>query len=132
MDLKYFTDKKLAFALIKGGKVIYKSKKQRLAPLIFCLKKHKAQMRGATVFDKVVGRAAALLLIYGGVKKVMTPLISRGALIVLARGGAKVEYQKIVKCILNKEGDDLCPMEKMSQGKSSKEFAAMMKARNLF
>ena len=89
-------------------------------------------MRGSTVFDKVVGRAAALLMIYGGVKKVMTPLISRGALIVLKRGGAKVEYQKIVKCILNVKGDDLCPMEKMSRGKSSKEFAGIMKARNLF
>ena len=126
MDLKYFIDKKLAFALIKGGKVIYKSKKQRLAPLIFCLKKHKAQMRGATVFDKVVGRAAALLLIYGGVKKVMTPLISRGALIVLARGGAEIEYKKIVKRILNAAGEGLCPMEKMSRKKSPKELAKIL------
>jgi len=79
-------------------------------------------MRGATVFDKVVGRAAALLLIYGGVKKVLTPIISRGALTVLKRGGATIEYQKIVKNILNSSGTDLCPMEKLSQGKNAKKF----------
>ena len=127
MDLKYFNDKKLSFVLSKGDKIIYRSKKQRLIPLLFCLKKYKAQMRGALVFDKVVGRAAALLLLYGGVKKVITPLISRGALIVLKRGGAKVEYEKIVKCILNVKGDDLCPMEKMSRGKTVTQFAKTMR-----
>ena len=105
---------------------MYQSKKQRLEPLLFCLKKYKVQMRGATVFDKVVGRAAALLLVYGGVVKVLTPIISRGGLLVLRRGGAIVEYQKIVKNILNQAGDDLCPMEKLSQKKAPKEFIAML------
>ena len=127
MDLKYFTDKKLAFALVKDNKIIYRSKKQRLASLLFCLKKHKAQMRGAMVFDKVVGRAAALLIVYGGVKKVLTPLISHGALAVLKRGGAKIEYQKIVKNILNRTGDDLCPMEKLSMGKTIQQFCRLLK-----
>ena len=84
-------------------------------------------MRGAVVYDKVVGRAAALLLAYGKVKKVLTPLISRGGLLVLKRGGIKVEYKKMVKNILNSAGDDLCPMEKLSQGKNSVEFAKIMK-----
>jgi hypothetical protein len=127
MDLEYFIDKKLAFALIKENKILYKSKKQRLEPLLFCLKKYKKQMRGAMVFDKVVGRAAALLLCYGGVKKVLTPTITRNALVVLARGGAEVKYKKIVKNILNRTGDDLCPMEKLSRGKTVKIFAKTMK-----
>lgn len=126
-SLDFFLAKGWAFALVKGDKIIYKSKKQRLLPLLFCLKKYKAQMRGSMVFDKVIGRAAALLLIYGGVKKVLTPTISRGALQILARGGAEIKYQKIVKNILNQAGDDLCPMEKLSQGKNSVEFAKLMK-----
>ncbi|KKT24909.1 MAG: hypothetical protein UW11_C0038G0010 [Parcubacteria group bacterium GW2011_GWA2_43_9b] len=129
MDLQYFVDKKLTFVLIKRNRVIYKSKKQRLAPLLFCLGKYKAQMRGATVFDKVVGRAAALLLVYGGVKKVMAPLISRGALAILKRGGAEVEYGERVENILNRLGDDLCSMEKLSQGKNAFKFAKIMKIR---
>ncbi|HRY52577.1 MAG TPA: DUF1893 domain-containing protein [Candidatus Portnoybacteria bacterium] len=126
-SLDFFLAKGWAFALVKENKIIYRSKKQRLLPLLFCLKNYKAQMRGAMVFDKVVGRAAALLLVCGGVKKVITPLISRNALQVLARGGAEVKYQKIVKNILNMKGDDLCPMEKLSQGKKAEEFAKIMK-----
>lgn len=125
-SLEYFSSRGLAFALMKEEKILYKSKKPRLLPLLFCLKKYKKQMRGAMVYDKVIGRAAALLLVYGGVKKVLTPLISRGALQVLARGGAEVEYEKIVKNILNIKGDDLCPMEKLSQGKGVVEFAKIM------
>ena len=106
---------------------MYKSKKQRLLPLLFCLKKYKTQMRGAVVYDKVVGRAAALLLVYGGVRKILTPTISRNALLVLKRGGAEVEYKKIVKNILNNAGTDLCPMEKLSRGKSANDFAKTMK-----
>ena len=127
-DLKYFSEKSWAFVLIKNDLVLYRSKKQRLLPLLFCLKKYKIQMRRATIFDKVVGRAAALLLIYGGVKKVLTPTVSQGALIVLRRGGAKIEYGKIVKNILNRAGDDFCPMEKLSQGKNANDFAKIMKA----
>jgi len=126
-NLEYFYSKKLAFVLIKGGKILYKSKKQRLLPLLFCLKKYKTQMRGAVVYDKVVGRAAALLLVYGGVRKILTPTISRNALLVLKRGGAEVEYKKIVKNILNNAGTDLCPMEKLSRGKSANDFAKTMK-----
>ena len=84
-------------------------------------------MRGATVYDKVVGRAAALLLAYGGVARVLAPLISRGGLAVLRRGGAVVEYQKIVKNITNIKGDDLCPMERLSQGKSVEEFQKLLR-----
>ena len=129
MNLKDFTDKKLAFALIKGDKILYKSKKQRLAPLIFCLKKYKSQMRGATVFDKVVGRAVALLLIYGRIKEVKTALISEGAIKLFGKNKIKLSYGKKVKHILNRTGDDLCPMEKLSRDKTFKEFCKILKVK---
>lgn len=124
-NLEYFAAKKISFALIKKGRLIFQSKDQGLKPLIFCFKNHKAQMRGGFVFDKVVGRAAALLLVWGGVKKVLTPTVSRGGLTVLRRGGATAEYGRIVKNILNRAGDDLCPMEKLSREKP-REFVKLM------
>lgn len=128
MDLQYFTDKKLAFALIKKGKILYKSKSQGLKPLIFCVKNYKTQMRGATIYDKVIGRAAALLLVYGRVKEVMTPLINEDAIKTLHKNRIRISYTKKVKHIMNRQGNDLCPMEKLSQSKSSVEFAKIMKA----
>lgn len=84
-------------------------------------------MRGAIVYDKVVGRAAALLLVYGGVKKILANVISRNALVLLQRGGARIEYKKIVKNILNRAGDDLCPMEKLSREKTAQQFYRILK-----
>ncbi|TSC53197.1 MAG: hypothetical protein LiPW39_402 [Parcubacteria group bacterium LiPW_39] len=105
---------------------MYYSKSQGLKPLIFCVKNYRKQMCDATIFDKVVGRAAALLLVYAGVRKILTPLISRNALLVLQRGGAETEYKKIVRQILNAQGSDLCPMEKMSRGKNIEEFCLLV------
>jgi len=126
MDLKYFADKKLAFALIKNGKILYKSKGQGLKPLIFCVKNYKAQMRGATVYDKVVGHAAALLFVYGRVKEIMTPLISQSAVVLFREKGVKYEYGKMVKLITNRQGSDLCPMEKLSQEKGGENFIKLI------
>lgn len=95
--------------------------------MLFCLKKFKAQMRGAMIFDKIIGRAAALLLSYSGAKKILTPVITRNALAILQRGGAEIKYDKIVKNILNLAGDDLCPMEKLSCGKTVEEFLTIIK-----
>jgi hypothetical protein len=125
-NLDYFSSRGWAFALVKEGKILYHSKSQGLRPLIFCIKNYKAQMRGATVYDKIIGRAAALLLCYGGVKKVLTLVISRGALIVLQRGGAEVKYGKITRQIFNQQGTDLCPMEKLSRGKSVQKFCKIL------
>ena len=115
-----------SFILFINGKIIYKSEASGLRSLIFCLKKYRRKMQGAIVFDRVVGRAAALLLSYGGVKKIITPVISREAIKILERGGAEVEYGKTVKNIMNRAGTDLCPMEKLSAGKTAEELLEIL------
>jgi len=114
-NLDYFLEKRWSFVLIKNGKIIFKSKAKRLKPLIFCLKKHQKEMRGAIVFDKIVGRAAAMLLAYAKVKEAWTPTISQDAKKYLKKNKIKIEFKKEVKNIMNRKGDDLCPMEKLSQ-----------------
>jgi hypothetical protein len=125
-SLEYFAVKKQSFVLLKNEKIIYQSKSQGLKPLIFCLKKYKRRMRGGRVFDKVIGRAAALLLAHGKAKEVWTPVVSVPALAVLRKNKIKTVYQKKVKNIMNRDGSDFCPMEKRSRGKSSKEFCKIL------
>lgn len=72
-------------------------------------------MRGATVFDKMVGRAAAILLAYARVKEVWTPMVSKNARKILAGNEIKLIFKKEVRNIMNRKGDDLCPMEKLSR-----------------
>jgi len=45
-NLEYFFEKSWSFVLMKNGKIVFKSKAQHLKPLIFCIKRHKKEMRG--------------------------------------------------------------------------------------
>ena len=69
-------------------------------------------LRGAIVVDKVVGKAAAALMVLGGVVELHALLISDGALSLLSGTGIKVSYDKRTDHIVNRDGTDWCPMEK--------------------
>lgn len=125
-NLDYFLDKKWSFVLVKNSRIIYKSRQGGLKPLIFSLKRYKKELRQATVFDKIVGRAAALLLVYGKVKEILTSTISQEGLRILQKNKVKVLYNNKVKNILNKDGNGLCPMEAMSWGKMAKEICRIL------
>lgn len=81
-------------------------------------------MRGAVVFDRIVGRAAAILLVYAKVKEVWTPTISRSGKAYLAKNKVKIVYRNLADYIMNRRGDDACLMEKMSRKMPEKEFIA--------
>ena len=70
---------------------------------------------GAFVADKVIGKASALLLVYGKVQEVYTPAISKPAVKVFEDNNVKYSADKIVDNIINRTGTDLCPMEKKVQ-----------------
>ena len=63
--------------------------------------------------DKVIGKAAALLMIYGSVKEVYTPTISAPAIEVFLNHNITLHYDKVVDRIINRKGDGLCPMESL-------------------
>jgi hypothetical protein len=131
-NLNYFIGKNWSLVLMKDGKIIYRSKDQRLMPLVFCLKNYKKEMQGAAVYDKIIGRAAAMLLVYGKVKEVWTPTISEGGLEYLQKNKIKVIYRNKTENILNKKGDDLCPMEKMSKEGGLAGLLEVFELKNIF
>lgn len=69
-------------------------------------------LHGAAVADKVVGKGAAALMILGGVELLYADIISRGALEMALSHGLKVSYSLMVDHIINRRGDDWCPVEK--------------------
>ena len=84
-------------------------------PLLGWLAEDAQALRGAAVADKVVGRAAALLLVYGGVRAVYAAVISEAALAVLQKAGVAVRYGECVPFIANRDKTDMCPMERRVQ-----------------
>ncbi|WP_424244223.1 hypothetical protein Dip510_001423 [Elusimicrobium posterum] len=68
--------------------------------------------KGAYVFDKVTGKASALVLAYGGAEKLYTGVLSKEAIPVLEKYNIAYDADQIVDFIHNMTGDDACPMEK--------------------
>lgn len=71
----------------------------------------KKGLKKAVVVDKVIGKAAALLMVYGKVKQVHTDIIAKDAITVFEKYKIKYSYNKVVDYILNVKKDGLCPME---------------------
>ncbi len=68
--------------------------------------------KGYYVADKIVGKAAAYLFILLEVKAVYADTISVAGLKVLEDNNIPVYYRQLVEYIINRTGDDMCPMEK--------------------
>ncbi|HOA33149.1 MAG: DUF1893 domain-containing protein [Clostridiales bacterium] len=104
-------DSGCAIVVANGEKVIA-SAETSLKPLIEIVKTSPEILRGAAVADKIVGKAAALLLVHSGVREVYAEILSDFAVPVLERAGIQYHYNKKVPFIKNRAGDDTCPMEK--------------------
>lgn len=104
----------LSIRIIKDGKTLFESAEPMLKPLFLSLQNFRIEMAGATVVDKIVGRAAAYLCAIAKVKQVITPLASESAADVLRKAGIVLSAQRMVPQIMNRNNTDICPMEKMS------------------
>ncbi|MDR1678566.1 MAG: DUF1893 domain-containing protein [Prevotellaceae bacterium] len=70
-----------------------------------------AFLQGASIADKIVGKAAAALMILGGIKKLYTGVISESALEILQNSGIELTYGKVVPFVENRAKTASCPME---------------------
>lgn len=82
-----------------------------IATLLQIIDKDSNELSGATVVDKVVGKAAAALMIVGGVSELHALLISQGALSLLATSDICVSYDTLTDHIINRTNTGWCPME---------------------
>jgi len=103
-------------------KLIFQSAKKGLIPLLDYIHSFVPQTKGVVVFDRVVGNAAALLLKEALCTEVYSFLGSQLAIQSLDSFGIKYYFSRVVTRILNNLGNDICPMEKLSLGKSPEEF----------
>lgn len=113
---KYLYDNDLKLVVMKDGIPLAISTDRGIKPIYDVYTKELHHLDGAYIADRVTGKAAAMLLAEGGVKGVYTDLISDAAIEVLDQFPILVEYGKRVPFILNREGDDMCPIEKISRG----------------
>jgi hypothetical protein len=95
-----------------AGEIIYAANGRGVAPLLALYRDAPEKMRGNFVLDKIVGKAAAVILVLGGARKVYGEVMSIAARDYLAARNIPFEYGTLVDNITNRSGDGLCPIER--------------------
>lgn len=111
----------------QGNKLFFSSNKDRLTPLLEYIDRYGHNHEPVVLFDKVMGNAAALLSVTAGCCEVYSPLGSRLAVKTLDRYGIKYHLTEIAPYIQNPNGEDMCPMEKLSVNKEPEEFYELIR-----
>ena len=69
-------------------------------------------LRGWSAADVIVGKAAAMLFIKAGIAEVHGNTMSAAGKAYLEARGVPCTYDTLTERIINREGTDICPMEK--------------------
>ena len=85
-------ERKATFVLVNGS-LILDSQKRGVAPILDILSGESSVLKHALVADKVIGRAAALLLVLGGIDAIDTHLISDHAIDIFKKYVSSLYFQ---------------------------------------
>ena len=111
----------------QDDRLLFSSNKDGLLPLLEYLHSFAIHPRLVVVFDKIMGNAAALLSVKANCQEVYSPLGSQLAARTLDKYGVKYHLSKIMPYIQKPDGEDMCPMEKLSIDKEPEEFYEAIK-----
>lgn len=111
---KYLEQENLTIAVVKNGVLLFKSQSKGIKPMYTLATEKKEISEGASIADRVIGKGAAMLCKYMGIKEVYGELLSNSAMDVLDESNILYSYNKVCPYIKNRDKTDLCPIEKMA------------------
>ncbi|MBQ7638483.1 MAG: DUF1893 domain-containing protein [Clostridia bacterium] len=82
-----------------------------IAPLMRVIERG-TDLSGYSCADLIVGKAAAMLFVKAGIKEVYGKTMSESAKEFLNANGIAANHGALTKSIVNRDGTDICPMEK--------------------
>lgn len=115
--------------LCKDGQCLVSDKKG-IAPMMGFIAEGR-DLRGYSVVDLVVGKAAALLFAKCGITQVFARVLSQKGQKVLQNFGISYSYGTLTDKILNRDGTDVCPMEKTVANTDDPDEAYLLLAQKI-
>lgn len=110
-----------------GDRLIFKSSKDGLQPLLEYIAVFTPYPGKIRIFDKIMGNAAALLSVKAGCQEVYSPLGSELAIQTLRSYHIEYHFAEVVPYIQKRNQQGMCPMEELSISKSPEEVYQVLK-----
>jgi hypothetical protein len=107
-------EESLTLTIAKNGERIFETQSHGILGFLEAIERLGEALRGASVADKVVGKAIALLCVYAKVKMVYAATLSKRAKAFFEKHGVYHEWDELVENILDFEKAGICPFEKLA------------------
>lgn len=120
---KTLVERGLTLAVACDGEVIFESELHGVSGFLDAVKGLGGRLRRASVADRVVGKAVALLCVFAGVKDVYAVTLGITAKKVFDENGIGYEYEHLVDSILNADRSRACVFERVVTDVSDAEEA---------
>ncbi len=117
-----FLSQSLSLLIADRTGALHRASGHGLQPLMDHLTEDPSSLHGALVFDKIVGTAAALLLVFGQVSELWTPVASVSALSVLVHHRVHFRVEELIPYVPNVAGTGPCPFEVMAAQKTPEQL----------
>lgn len=106
-------EKGFTLSIVRGGERILQSNSPGISVLVSAIDEDRFRFKRASVADKILGRAAAMLFVYSEISCIYASVASQDALAILKRFDISFECKRIVKRIMNRNKSSICPFEKL-------------------
>lgn len=100
INLKNLQRQKLTLMVLKDGELLFRSNQRGIMPLLELLETNLNNLVGTTVVDRVVGMAAAKLLLWQHVQRIDALIATTGAVEHLRQSGIILNASKLVPRLL--------------------------------
>jgi len=110
---KALTERQLTLCVVKEGFIIFESKTHGVSGFMEAVEEFKSRLDGASVADRVVGKAIALLCVYVNARAIYAATISNAAKALLDGSSVYLEWDSLVENILSADRSKTCPFEQL-------------------
>lgn len=102
----------ISCVIIKGNEMIHTADGRGVSPLLNVYDSDPGKLKDSIVVDKIIGKAAAMILVLGGAKRVYGMIMSAAGRRFLEQHGISAECGRCVDMIVNRTSDGICPIER--------------------
>lgn len=108
---KMLRNSQASCVVIRKKKIIHTANGRGVSPVLNLYDHTPWLLRDSFVVDKLIGKAAAVILVLGGATRVYGETMSAAGLEYLEEHGVRAEYGRYIDVISNRNRDGLCPLE---------------------
>ena len=110
--VKLISNEGTSCVVLQNGVIVHTADGRGVSPLLRLYENNPALFKGAVVVDRIIGKAAAMILVLGGVSGVYGDTMSRSAENYLKARGIETGFNRCVDVISNREKNGICPIER--------------------